>query len=111
MIACIDHLGNKYRSIREMTSCYKISDDTFKHRIKVGMSLKDALTKTSYEVRSARHGCINKKEIADPFGNKFNAVQDMCKHYNISHSLYCHRIARGWSQDKALTTPPRKKKR
>lgn len=45
----------------------------------------------------------------DHLGNKFKTISDMCKHYNISRSIYDHRIRAGWSKQDALTTPPKRR--
>lgn len=39
-----DHMGTVYPSTRKMCKKYRISQDLFRHRIRKGMSLKDALT-------------------------------------------------------------------
>lgn len=87
---CIDHKGNKYCSVREMCKAYDIDHSTFRHRITVGMSLEEALTKN---------------EIYDYKGNAFRSELEMCKAYHIDNSTFRYRIREGFSVEEALTIP------
>lgn len=49
----------------------------------------------------------NKKECTDHIGRRFNSLVEMCNSYKIPCDTYLQRMSRGWSQEKALTTPPR----
>lgn len=43
--SCVDHLGNKFDTLKSMCEFYNIESNTYKSRIKKGMSVKEALTK------------------------------------------------------------------
>ena len=45
--------------------------------------------------------------MTDHLGNVYKSKVEMCKHYGISVSVYDHRTDKGWSQERALTTPMR----
>lgn len=45
------------------------------------------------------------KPCKDHFGNEFESVTALCKHYNISVQAYKNRLKKGWSLQKALETP------
>ena len=93
---CKDHLGNEFPSIGEMCRHYQINQSTFNDRIKKGWSMEKALTaplKPGYEISSADH-----------LGNKFSSTKEMCECYSISPTVFCDRIKKGWSLEKALTT-------
>uniref|UniRef100_UPI0040559D7F hypothetical protein n=1 Tax=Agathobacter sp. TaxID=2021311 RepID=UPI0040559D7F len=46
--------------------------------------------------------------ITDHTGNQFENEKTMCKHYDIPYITHKHRLRKGWSLEKALTTPVRK---
>ena len=95
-----DHKGNFFPTIRDMCAFWNIKYETFSRRIKVyNMSLEDALTKPV----KYNGGIV----CYDHLGEKYYSVTSMCEHWGIAHKLYEYRISHGWSQEKALTTPPR----
>ena len=86
--------------IKDMCAFWNIKYETFSRRIKVyNMSLEEALTKP------VKHngGIV----CYDHLGEKYYSVTSMCEHWGIARKLYEYRISHGWSQEKALTTPPR----
>ena len=85
-----DPYGNKFKSIKEMCEHYKVSNDTYNYRIKLGWTQEEAL------------GIIDKLVATDPLGNRFKNILEMCKHYNIKYKLYKDRIKSGWTQEEAL---------
>ena len=95
-----DHKGNFFPTIRDMCAFWNIKYETFSRRIKVyNMSLEDALTKPV----KYNGGIV----CYDHLGEKYYSVTSMCEHWGIARKLYEYRISHGWSQEKALTTPPR----
>lgn len=110
---CYDHLGNEFRSKEERAKYYGLKPATVASRLLEGLDLKDALTTTTHE-RHVNGGMRAKKKNAirttDHCGKEYPSIVDMCNDYGISHSLYDHRLSRGWSQERALTTPVRERR-
>lgn len=106
MTCCYDHLGNEFKSKTERAKYYNLSADTINYRLSQGWNLKDALMQSKHEAHV--NGAPNSKRITDPDGTEYRSIAAMCAAYGISHSLYAHRIARGWSQKKALSPAKRK---
>lgn len=99
----VDHLGNEYKTVKEMCNAYNISYSTFKRRRKAGWSIKDSLTiKTKH--RKLRH--VPGEPIKDHKGRVYKCIKDMCKEYGISISTFSNRLNNGWSIEDALTKVP-----
>ena len=99
----IDHKNNKFPSISKMCSYWGISKATYNERIKLGWSLKDAVTIKPNE----KEHIGNSKRIIDHEGNEFPSIKEMCKHWKITLSMYNSRVNKcGWSLEKTLTTKP-----
>lgn len=94
MSKCRDHLGKEYTSINEMCKAYGISLRLYDGRLRLGWSVKDALTK---EVG------VHKKECEDHLGNKYSSVSEMCTAYGITSNRYRARKRHGYSLKDALT--------
>jgi hypothetical protein len=88
-----DHLGVEYGSISEMCRAYGISKSCYDHRVKVGMSVEQALTTKVGEA----------VKIVDHLGNEYKSVLDMCEKYGITKSTYFDRKKRGYTLKEALT--------
>ena len=84
-----DHLGNNFKSTKEMCETYGISTNIFYKRMRLGWSLEDVLTKG---------------DIKDHLGNEYKSVRDMCNQYNIPYWLFYKRKELGWSLEDILTT-------
>lgn len=93
---CKDHLGNTYISMREMCKHYGIKVNTYRVRLKYGMSVKDALTSKDN---------IRKEKYIDHTGNAFPSKKAMCEAWNITLAQYNGRRKMGWPLEKILTTP------
>ncbi len=52
----------------------------------------------------------NMKPVTDHLGRKFSSVVAMCSHYKISCDTYLQRRKRGWTVERALTTPARRRR-
>jgi len=91
-----DHLGNKYKSIREMCEKYNISYSAYITRINSGWELERALT---YPKR------MKFIDGVDHLGNRYANMELMCRAYNTSPVDFIYRITQGWNIRDALTTP------
>ena len=87
---CTDHLGNVYKSQREMCKAYNLDYSTFRHRINTGMSLQKALSHN---------------KVIDHTGKIFKSELGMCRAYHIDNSTYRYRRREGFSIEEALTIP------
>lgn len=105
-MTCYDHLGNEFKSKTDRAIHYGIHPNVVQYRLSQGWNLKDALTQSKHEAHV--NGAPNSKRITDPDGTEYRSIAAMCAAYGISHSLYAHRIARGWSQKKALSPAKRR---
>jgi hypothetical protein len=94
MIKIKDHLGNEFKSKKEMCKHYNINVGTFNHRISKGCSLEEALTNNNNYQRY----------VVDHLGNEFRSKKEMCKHYGIGYGVFSQRIDKGWELERALTT-------
>lgn len=83
-----DHLGNTYKSIKEMCNAYNIHPNTYQGRLKRGWTKEEALLD---------------KKITDHLGNGYKSIKEMCEAYNISYDTYLFRIRSGWAKEAALT--------
>ena len=76
---CTDHLGNKFKSQKDMYAYWGVSESIYKRRIRVmGLSQKEALETKNFHI----------KEYDDPVGNHFNSLQDMLKYWNVSNGCF-----------------------
>lgn len=88
-----DHLGNEFKSHREMCKCYGLNDSTFFQRLKKGWSLEKSLTYPT------------KIKVRDHLGNEFNSYKEMASYWGISIDAYNKRKRNGWSLKDSLTVP------
>lgn len=95
-VKCKDHLGNTFKSTREMCDHYGIDRQVFYGRKKLGWCLKDILTRPLDYKGGAPTVC-------DHLGNEFTDIGVMCKHYGVGRTTYNQRIKAGWSIKDALT--------
>ena len=101
-----DHLGNVYKTVKEMCDKYGLPVDTYHHRRYRDWDLETALTT---DVASRDTTNFNKKECTDHLGNKFDSVVSMCKAYNIDFDVYKNRVRLGWRLEDILITPVNKR--
>lgn len=99
----IDHLNNKFNSIKDMCDYWGIDITNYYSRYcKMGWSLEKSLVTP---INNYKHlYCIK-----DHLGNKFNTIKEMCNYWGISQNLYTDRVSRGWSLEKSLTYPIKNK--
>lgn len=89
-----DHLGNEFSSISAMCDHYKISRNTYYHRLeRSGWDLEKILTTPD----NPRTG------VRDHNGKSFQSVSEMCRYYGISRSGYESKKAKGMSLKEILT--------
>lgn len=92
-----DHLGHIFASKKEMCEHWGISVSSFDERIKKGWTLQKAL---ETPIQSGYHSVVE-----DHLGNKFKSIAKMCEYWGISFAAYNHRISKGYTLERALTTP------
>lgn len=91
-----DHLGNEFNYLSEMCKYWNTSTSTFKYRIRLGLSLEEALTSKKV-INGKIHKCI------DHLGNEFETIKDMCDNWGISVVTYHNRMNKGLSIEDTLT--------
>lgn len=98
---CEDHNGREYASVTAMCKAYCIKLNTYRGRIRDGWTMERSLTQSPIDYS---------KCVTDHYGNHFSSTQSMCKEYGIDRRTFTVRVKElGWSVEKALTTPPRKR--
>lgn len=98
---CEDHTGKEYASITSMCKAYHIPLSTYLARISKGWSVERSLTYSSIDAS---------KNVVDHHGYRYKSIASMCRKYGIARRTYTTRVWElGWSVEKALTTPPRKR--
>ena len=93
---CTDHLGNVFKSEREMYKAWNIPVKVGQARKTSGWSVEKILT-TPVE-----------KTYTDHMGNKFKCEKEMYEYWNISEGVGQARKTLGWPIEKILTTPVEK---
>lgn len=96
-----DHLGNVFNNMTDMAEYYGLSRFAVVRRLARGDSLEDALT---VGVRERRVDMVE-----DHLGNKYKDVRTMANSYGLKYNTYVMRRRRGWSLERILTTPTRKR--
>lgn len=93
----IEFNGKVYRSYSEIAKEYGFFTDVLYKQLAKGFSLQDIV---SHHAR---------KRFADHLGNRYEKLEDMLSNWGISYSAYKKRLDEGWSLEKILTTPVKKK--
>ena len=89
-----DHLGNKFKTQKEMYEHWGVPKNTFRKRKNKGLSLEECLTTPK-----------RKYTIKDHHGKEHNSELAMCEYYNIDYYTYMKRKQKGLSLDQCLTSP------
>lgn len=97
------YMGREYRNRRALCAAERISYFCLLAGLKRGLSLDDAVARC----RSLRRQHIESR--MDHRGTVFESVGAMCRAYHISRDVYKSRIRSGWTLERALTTPARKR--
>jgi len=100
---CLDHQGNKFKTVSEMCEYWGISIDCYCARKHRKWSLKKILTEPMRPVTQGR-------PCEDHLGQKFKTQSAMCDHWGISQETFGMRIKAGWSLKRALVLPVKKRK-
>ena len=99
-IKCTDHLGNSFRTKADMCDYWRIPRHVYFSRIRSGWSDEKALTTPITKANQT----TKKKTWTDHEGNKFDSIEEMCEHWNISKRQYMINIRNNCSIKDALTT-------
>lgn len=91
-----DHLGNEFKSVRDMAEHWRIPESTLHARLQ-RMPVEEALTATTEQL----HG----RYVKDHTGKSFPSITAMCEHWGITAHLYHGRIRCGYTLERALTEP------
>lgn len=85
-----DHLGNEFKSTKEMCKFYNIRVDTYYQKRKDGIPLSNILSPISGQC------------YVDHLGNRFNSLGEMCKYHNTTTQRYYYRQKSGFSLKESL---------
>lgn len=98
LIRCTDHLGNMFESQKAMLEAHGVSHATYKHRLRVGFSLEQALSGDSLHAISCR----------DHKGHVFPCLAAMLDYWMCQPATWHHRTGKlGYDTKQALTEKPR----
>lgn len=95
-----DHTGQTFRSQAAMCKAWGISPQAYLTRINNGWSLEEALT-TPVASRSSH---VSQRTCTDHEGTEYPSHAAMCAAWGINYNTYMERLARGMTQEEALTT-------
>lgn len=95
--------GREYRNRRALCAAERISYFCLLAGLKRRLSLDDAVARC----RSLRRQHIESR--TDHRGTVFDSVGAMCRAWHISRDVYKSRIRSGWTLERALATPTRKR--
>ena len=98
LIQCTDHLGNRFRSQKDMLDAYGVSHATYKHRLSKGFSLEQSLSGKS----------LHMIPCTDHEGRDFPCLAAMLEYWICQPATWHHRTGElGYSTERALTDRPR----
>ena len=103
----IDHVGNRYKSFKDMCDAWQKNSHLVRNRLNYGWSLQDALTIKKNPTRKKTHHILQCK-VLDHAGNRYQNFKDMCKAYKLNPFCVRFRLRLGWSLQDALTKPLKK---
>ena len=89
-----DHLGNKFKTKKEMCEYWGTNYTTYQNRQAKGWSLRESLIGRERP---------RERFVTDHVGNKFKSNEDMCKHWNVDYETYKYRRLCHWSKEEALS--------
>ncbi|SFL54074.1 hypothetical protein SAMN05216390_1435 [Lachnospiraceae bacterium KH1T2] len=95
----VDHLGNKFTSLKNMCNHYGIAEDTFKRRYNLRRwTLEESLTRSVKRLGG----------VVDPYGKQYKTITEMCRAFGISEKTYRSRVGKlRWNMLRALETETR----
>jgi len=97
---CVDFMGRKFNSKKDMCIMYGIDTATFDNRISHGWSLKDALTTNVGEKR--KEVDFTNTAILAPNGERYKSVEDLCKAYGLDAVKFKYFINEGWNLEASI---------
>lgn len=98
-VAKDDKVYRTYSSLAERTDN---TPNVIRQRIWRGWDMERALHQPKKKLSGMK--------CTDHLGKEYISQTEMCEHYKITIDAYIKRIKRGWTQERALTTPMRKHK-
>ncbi|MCR5670715.1 MAG: hypothetical protein K6G10_06885 [Butyrivibrio sp.] len=102
----LDPWGMEHRSYKAMAEYHGIPPSVLIDRLGRDWPLEKALTTPILGKNDDYHG----KECCDHTGRHFTSKEKMLRFWGITKSAYQSRLKKGWTLEKALTTPVRQKK-
>ena len=102
-----DFNGKKFESESAMCRHWHVNISTYKKRLKLGYSLKGALTGDN----TSRSRCDTEEKRTDHHGVVYQSTNKMCVAYGIGVVTYRSRLKRGLTVEEALTEPVKSGKR
>ena len=104
ILACEDHLGNKFESITAMLKHYGVCNSLYYRRKKQGLSLEECLGKPTDKTKIKRNSTNgNKKVCFDHNGKEFNSVTAMLEYHGVDKNTYYKRKIKGFSLEVCLS--------
>ena len=95
----IDHLGNKFNNVIELSKHWNVYYGTIEKRLQAGWGLKNAL-----ETPEGQNEPSNNK-IIDHLCHEFKNVVEMCDYWKKPLAIVKSRLKSGWSLKDALEKP------
>lgn len=94
LIRCKDHLGREYPSQKAMLKAWNVTHSTYKHRLKHGRTLQEALDP----------GSLHALKSTDHEGRTFPSLLSMLEYWCVAAPTYHHRVQKlGMPQEQAIT--------
>lgn len=93
-----DHLGNEYKTRKEMVSAWGIAEGTYNSRRQLGWSLERSLCTPGIKYNVARE-C---REYRDSYGNVFPSLKSMCEKYGVKPTPVKALTRRGMTEAEAI---------
>lgn len=101
----VDPFGRSHRTLTKMLKFYDIPESSYVGYLITGKTMKDILEDKMNGKLQRFHTSMSPYKVVDHLGVTYNTSADMCRHYNITKTGLAHRLLRGYSLEKALTTP------
>lgn len=95
----VDPNGVRYKNQADMCKAWNVKLNTYVNRINRGYTQIEALTGNKEDIKSF--------QVQDHLGNIYTSIEDICKAYGITPTMWYQRLKKGWSIEKTLTTKPR----
>lgn len=97
----IDYLGNVYKSESAMCRAHNVNRGTYRERISLGWTSKEALIGEKDPSREVY--VPSSKTCTDHKGNKYHSIKEMCEKYGVNSSTFQTRLKAGYPLEAALT--------